>query len=81
MAHLKRYAAPDSWHVSKKKNTYVVKTAPGPHNDSAMPVAVWLRDHMNLAMTMREARRDPEHRIDHHQRQGMQGPENGHRGL
>jgi small subunit ribosomal protein S4e len=56
MAHLKRYAAPDSWHVSKKTTTYVVKTAPGPHNDSAMPVAVWLRDHMSLAMTMREAR-------------------------
>ena len=56
MAHLKRYAAPDSWHVSKKKTTYVMKTAPGPHNDSAMPVAVWLRDHMSLAMTMREAR-------------------------
>jgi len=56
MAHLKRYAAPDSWHVSKKAPTYVVKTAPGPHNDSAMPVAVWLRDHMALAMTMREAR-------------------------
>jgi len=56
MAHLKRYAAPDSWHVAKKTTTYVVKTAPGPHDDSAMPVAVWLRDHMSLAMTMREAR-------------------------
>ena len=56
MAHLKRYAAPDSWHVAKKTTTYVVKTAPGPHNGAAMPVAVWLRDHMGLAMTMREAR-------------------------
>ena len=56
MAHLKRYAAPDSWHVAKKEKTYVVKTAPGPHNDSAIPVAVWLRDHMSLAMTMREVR-------------------------
>jgi small subunit ribosomal protein S4e len=56
MAHLKRYAAPDSWHVAKKEKTYVVKTAPGPHDDGAMPVAVWLRDHMGLAMTMREAR-------------------------
>lgn len=56
MAHLKRYAAPDSWHVSKKTTTYVVKTAPGPHNAGAMPVAVWLRDHMSLAMTMREVR-------------------------
>jgi small subunit ribosomal protein S4e len=56
MAHLKRYAAPDSWHVSKKDRVYVVKTAPGPHDGGAMPVAVWLRDHMGLARTMREAR-------------------------
>jgi small subunit ribosomal protein S4e len=56
MAHLKRYAAPDSWHVAKKAKTYVVKTAPGPHNAGAMPVAVWLRDHMSLARTMREVR-------------------------
>jgi small subunit ribosomal protein S4e len=56
MAHLKRYAAPDSWHVRKKAKTYVVKTAPGPHNAGAMPVAVWLRDHMALARTMREVR-------------------------
>jgi small subunit ribosomal protein S4e len=56
MAHLKRYAAPDSWHVRKKATTYVVKTAPGPHDSGAMPVAVWLRDHMSLARTMREVR-------------------------
>jgi small subunit ribosomal protein S4e len=34
----------------------VVKTAPGPHDAGAMPVAVWLRDHMSLARTMREVR-------------------------
>lgn len=56
MAHLKRYAAPDSWHVAKKEKTYVVKTRPGPHNSGAMPVAVWLRDHLSLARTMREVR-------------------------
>lgn len=56
MAHLKRYAAPDAWHVRKKEKVYVVKTAPGPHDGEAMPVAVWLRDHMGLARTMREAR-------------------------
>ncbi|HMK15737.1 MAG TPA: 30S ribosomal protein S4e, partial [Methanomicrobiales archaeon] len=49
MAHLKRYAAPDSWHVSRKEKAYVVRTAPGPHDGGAMPVAVWLRDHMALA--------------------------------
>jgi len=56
MAHLKRFAAPDSWHVSKKNPTYVVKTSPGPHDAGAMPAAVWLRDHMGLARTMREVR-------------------------
>src|SRR5512136_90572 len=56
MAHLKRYAAPDSWHIRKKSTTYVAKTAPGPHDSGAMPVAVWLRDHMSLARTMREVR-------------------------
>jgi small subunit ribosomal protein S4e len=56
MAHLKRYAAPDAWHVGKKSSTYAVRTAPGPHDGGAMPAAVWLRDHMGLARTMREAR-------------------------
>jgi small subunit ribosomal protein S4e len=57
MSHYqKRYTAPDSWHITKKTNLYVVKTAPGPHNREAMPVAVWLRDHMGLALTMREVR-------------------------
>jgi small subunit ribosomal protein S4e len=54
--HLKRLAAPGAWHISKKTNTYVTKTAPGPHNRYAMPVGVWLRDHMGLALTMREAK-------------------------
>jgi small subunit ribosomal protein S4e len=56
MTHLKRYAAPDSWHVARKAKTYVVKTGPGPHNAGAMPVAVWLRDHMSQGRTMREVR-------------------------
>ena len=56
MAHLKRYAAPDSWHVAKKEKAYVVKTAPGPHDGNAMPVAVWLRDHLAVARNMREVR-------------------------
>ncbi|MDD1656144.1 MAG: 30S ribosomal protein S4e [Methanomicrobiales archaeon] len=57
MSHYqKRYTAPDSWHIEKKTNLYIVKTAPGPHNREAMPVAVWLRDHMDLALTMREVR-------------------------
>ncbi len=52
--HLKRLNAPDSWHISKKTRTFISKTAPGPHNANAMPIAVWLRDHMDFARNMKE---------------------------
>jgi len=54
--HLKRFVAPDSWHVAKKTYKFVTKTAPGPHNANAMPIAVWLRDHMSLALNMKEVK-------------------------
>ena len=52
--HLKRLNAPDSWHIAKKTTTFISKTAPGPHNANAMPIAVWLRDHMDYARNMKE---------------------------
>jgi small subunit ribosomal protein S4e len=52
--HLKRLNAPDSWHIAKKTRTFISKTAPGPHNANAMPIAVWLRDHMDYARNMKE---------------------------
>jgi len=52
--HLKRLNAPDSWHIAKKTRTFITKTAPGPHNANAMPIAVWLRDHMGFARNMKE---------------------------
>nr|WP_319376835.1 30S ribosomal protein S4e [uncultured Methanoregula sp.] len=52
--HLKRLNAPDSWHIAKKTTTFITKTAPGPHNANAMPIAVWLRDHMDFARNMKE---------------------------
>lgn len=55
--HLKRLNSPGSWRIAKKTNTFVTKTAPGPHNASAMPVALWLRDHMGMALTMSEVKR------------------------
>ena len=55
--HLKRLNSPGSWRIAKKTNTFVTKTASGPHNASAMPMAVWLRDHMKIAITMREVKR------------------------
>jgi small subunit ribosomal protein S4e len=52
--HLKRLNAPDSWHIAKKTAKFISKTAPGPHNANAMPIAVWLRDHMDFARNMKE---------------------------
>ena len=55
--HMKRLNSPGSWRIAKKTNTFVTKTIAGPHNASAMPMAVWLRDHMGIAITMREVKR------------------------
>ncbi len=54
--HLKRLKAPDSWQISRKVNTFITKTAPGPHNANAMPVTVWLRDHMGYARNLKEVK-------------------------
>ncbi len=54
--HLKRLNAPDSWHIAKKTTTFITKTAPGPHNANAMPITVWLRDHMQYARNLKEVK-------------------------
>ena len=54
--HLKRLNAPESWHNAKKTTTFITKTAPGPHNANAMPIAVWLRDHMGFARNLKEVK-------------------------
>lgn len=54
--HLKRLNAPDSWHVAKKTTKFITKTAPGPHNANAMPIAIWLRDHMGYARNLKEVK-------------------------
>jgi small subunit ribosomal protein S4e len=54
--HLKRLNATDSWHIAKKTTKFITKTAPGPHNANAMPIAVWLRDHMGLARNLKEVK-------------------------
>ena len=54
--HLKRLNAPDSWRIAKKTTKFITKTSPGPHNANAMPVAVWLRDHMGLARNAKEVK-------------------------
>jgi small subunit ribosomal protein S4e len=54
--HLKRLNAPDSWHIAKKTTKFITKTAPGSHNANAMPIAVWLRDHMGFAQNLKEVK-------------------------
>jgi len=54
--HLKRLNAPDSWHIAKKTTKFITKTSAGPHNANALPVAVWLRDRMGFARTMKEVK-------------------------
>jgi small subunit ribosomal protein S4e len=54
--HLKRLNAPDSWRITKKTTKFITKTSPGPHNANAMPIVVWLRDHMGLARTAKEVK-------------------------
>lgn len=55
--YLKRLVAPGSWHIPKKVQKFVMKTAPGPHNAGAMPVGVWLREHIGLAQNASEVRK------------------------
>lgn len=54
--HLKRLNAPESWHISRKTEKFITKTSPGPHNANAIPVAVWLREHMHLASNLKEVK-------------------------
>lgn len=54
--HLKRLNAPDSWHVARKTEKFITRTSPGPHNANAIPVTVWLRDHMHFAANAKEVR-------------------------
>jgi len=55
--HLKRLVAPGSWHIPKKVQKFVLKTAPGPHNAGALPVGVWLREHIGVAQNASEVRK------------------------
>jgi small subunit ribosomal protein S4e len=54
--HLKRVVAPKSWGIARKTAKFVMKPSPGPHNINALPVAVWLRDHIRIARNMKEVR-------------------------
>lgn len=55
--HMKRLTSPTGWRIAKKENKFVTKTAPGPHNKNSMPMVVWLRDHMGMALNMKEVKK------------------------
>ena len=56
--HLKRLAAPRSWTLSRKEYVWSYKPRPGPHPaESAVPLAVALREMLRVAGNAREAER------------------------
>ncbi|HJJ47396.1 MAG TPA: 30S ribosomal protein S4e [Methanocorpusculum sp.] len=57
MTRTKRMSAPAEWQLARKEHKYVVSVAAGPHDGSALPIGVWLRDHMHLAENTKEVRK------------------------
>ncbi len=55
--HLKRLVAPESWRIPKKTQKFIMKTAPGHHNAGALPVGVWLREHIGIAQNASEVKK------------------------
>ena len=54
--HLKRVVAPKSWGIARKTTKFVMKPSPGPHNTNALPIAVWMRNHIGIARNMKEVK-------------------------
>jgi len=53
--HLKRLNAPKSWMLAKMGGTFAVKPSSGPHKASeCLPVAIFLRERLKYALTMKE---------------------------
>ncbi|MDV0444017.1 30S ribosomal protein S4e [Methanorbis rubei] len=57
MTRTKRMTAPDAWQIARKESKYVVSTAHGPHDGSALPIGVWMRDQMNFAQNTKEVKK------------------------
>ncbi len=55
---MKRLTAPRSWPVKRKVSVFITKPNPGPHAiDGGMPLALVLRDMLQVCDTAREAKR------------------------
>lgn len=55
--HQKRISAPKTYKIPRKAGKWVVRTSPGPHNKEAIPLAIVVRDLLQYADTLREARK------------------------
>lgn len=56
--HLKRLAAPKTWHIKRKGPKFIVKPSPGPHSlDTGLPLAILLKEVLNYANTIREVKK------------------------
>lgn len=55
--HQKRISAPKTYKIPKKAGKWVVRTSPGPHNKEAISLALVVRDLLQYADTLREARK------------------------
>lgn len=58
MPHITRKEAPWFLKISKKEYKWTVRPSPGPHSLSkSIPLAIILRDYLNFALTLKEAKR------------------------
>ena len=55
--HLRRISAPRTWPIPRKGSYWVIKPTPGPHSiEYSMPIALWIRDYLKYARTLREVK-------------------------
>ncbi|MBS3114604.1 30S ribosomal protein S4e [Candidatus Woesearchaeota archaeon] len=56
--HLKRLAAPKTWHVKRKELKFITKSIPGPHSlDIGLPLSTFLKEILNYASTTRDVKK------------------------
>ena len=56
--HLKRFSAPNTWRIERKVKKWAIRPSPGPHPVwRSLPLAVVVRDYLNLADNAREAKK------------------------
>lgn len=56
--HLKRFAAPKTWHINRKNNKFVTKPAAGPHSlELGIPLSILLKEELGYTNTTIEAKK------------------------